>query len=133
MLQIPVFGNCHPSVTLKTPLIDLEMSMCIVDATKRYIYFFLRWFLSSIIAKPFTRLDNIYVLHGGCLIRSRNCLPFASIWVHPGFDGQVRVNHIFSFLYCLIVCLYVLISVLWCPLPFPHKNDVRFVFTSSCL
>jgi hypothetical protein len=39
MLQIPVFGNCHPSVTLKTPLIDLEMSMCIVDATKRYIYF----------------------------------------------------------------------------------------------
>jgi len=26
-----------------------------------------------------------------------------------------------------------LISVLWCPLRFPHKNDVRFVFTTSCL
>ena len=24
-------------------------------------------------------------------------------------------------------------SVLWSPLQFPHKNDVRFVFTSSCL
>jgi len=23
-------------------------------------------------------------------------------------------------------------SVLWCPLRFPHKNDVRFVFTSCC-
>ena len=24
-------------------------------------------------------------------------------------------------------------SVLWCPFPFPHKTDVRIVFTSSCL
>ena len=24
-------------------------------------------------------------------------------------------------------------SVLWCPLRFPHENNVRFVFTSSCL
>ena len=30
------------------------------------------------------------------------------------------------------MCLYVLSSVLWCPLRFPHKNDVRFVFISSC-
>ena len=37
------------------------------------------------------------------------------------------------FLCCAIMCLYVLSSVLWCPLRFPHKNDVRFVFTSSCL
>ena len=26
-----------------------------------------------------------------------------------------------------------LTSVLWCPLRCPHKNDVRLVFTSSCL
>jgi hypothetical protein len=32
-----------------------------------------------------------------------------------------------------IMCLYVLSSVLWCPLRFPHKNDVRFVFTSSAV
>jgi hypothetical protein len=31
------------------------------------------------------------------------------------------------------VCLSVRNSVLWCPIRFPHKNDVRFVFTSSCL
>jgi hypothetical protein len=28
---------------------------------------------------------------------------------------------------CPIMCLYVLSSVLWCPLRFPHKTDVRFV------
>ena len=39
----------------------------------------------------------------------------------------------FSFLCCPIMCLYVLSSVLWCPLRFPHTNDVRFVFSSSCL
>ena len=49
----------------------------------------------------------------------------------PVFDG-VCVAHLLSFLCCPIMCLYVLSSVLWCPLRFPHKNDVRFVSTSSC-
>jgi hypothetical protein len=40
---------------------------------------------------------------------------------------------LFSFLRCPIVCLYVLSCVLWCPLRFPNKNDVWFVFTPSCL
>ena len=31
------------------------------------------------------------------------------------------------------MCLYVLSSVLYCPLRCPHKDDVRFVLTSSCL
>ena len=31
------------------------------------------------------------------------------------------------------MCLYVPSSELWCPLRIPHKNDVRFVFTSGCL
>jgi len=30
---------------------------------------------------------------------------------------------------CPIICLYVLSSVLWCPLRFPYKNYVWFVFT----
>ena len=34
---------------------------------------------------------------------------------------------------CPIMFLYVLSPVLWWPLRFPHKNDVRFVFTSGCL
>jgi hypothetical protein len=36
-------------------------------------------------------------------------------------------------LYCPIMCLYVLSSVQWCSLQFPHKHDVRFVFIFSCL
>jgi len=43
----------------------------------------------------------------------------------------------FSFLLflfcCPIMCLYVLSSVLWYPLRFPHKNDALSVFISSCL
>jgi hypothetical protein len=48
------------------------------------------------------------------------------------FVGRVRVGNPFSLLCCLM-CLYGLRSVLWCSLRFPHKNYVRFVFTSSCL
>jgi len=40
-------------------------------------------------------------------------------------------GYVFSFLWCPIMCLYVMSSVLWCPLRFQHKNDVRFVFSSS--
>ena len=40
----------------------------------------------------------------------------------------VSVAHIFSFVCCSIMCIFVLSSVLWCPLRFPHKNDVRFFF-----
>ena len=46
------------------------------------------------------------------LIRSRNCLPFASTWVHPRFSCGICVAHMFSFLCCSIMCLYVLSSVL---------------------
>ena len=46
---------------------------------------------------------------------------------------MVRVAHLFSFLWCPIMCLYVMSSVLWCSLRFRQKNEVRFVFTSSCL
>ena len=61
-----------------------------------------------------------------------NCLPVASTWVQPRFFCGVRVVHLFIFL-CPIMCLYVLSFALWCPLRFPHQNDVRFIFTSSCL
>ena len=47
------------------------------------------------------------------------------------FSGGVHVAHFF--VCCPIMRLYVLRSVLWCPLRFQHKNYVRFVFTSSCL
>jgi hypothetical protein len=53
-------------------------------------------------------------------------LPFAS---SPRFSCGDRV----FFCCCPVMCLYVLSSVLWCPLRYLHTNDVRFVFTSSCL
>ena len=49
------------------------------------------------------------------------------------FVGGVRVAHLFSFLFCPIMCLYVLSSVLQCLLRFPHTKNDMFVFTSSCL
>jgi hypothetical protein len=45
----------------------------------------------------------------------------------PRFFGGVRVAHLFCLLCCPIMWLYLLSSVLYCPLRFPHKNDVRFV------
>jgi len=46
----------------------------------------------------------------------------------PPLIVWVRVAHLFSFLCCPIMCLYVLSFVLWCPLRFPHTNDVRFFY-----
>ena len=46
-------------------------------------------------------------------------------WAHeftPAFFGGVRVAHLFIFLCCPITCLYVLGSMFWCPLRFPHKT-----------
>ena len=41
--------------------------------------------------------------------------------VYPRVFGEVSVAHLFNFLCCPIMCLYVLSSVLWCPLRFPPK------------
>jgi hypothetical protein len=38
-------------------------------------------------------------------MRSMNCLPFASTWVHPRFFSRVRVTHRFSFL-CCPLCVF---------------------------
>jgi len=53
--------------------------------------------------------------------KRQNVLPFASTWVHPRFIGGARVVSRLS-LRCLIMCLYVLSSMLWYPLRFPHKT-----------
>ena len=68
---------------------------------------------------------------------------FAATWffdgvhvVHPlrFFSCPIMCLYILSYvLLCPIMCLYILSSVLWCPFRFPHNNDVRFVFISSCL
>ena len=52
--------------------------------------------------------------------RSRNCLPFTNIWVHPGFSGGVRVAHSFSLCVC-VVLLWVFTFLNQC-------CDVRYDF-----
>jgi len=49
------------------------------------------------------------------------------------FLGEVCVARLFIFLWYLIMCLCVLSFLLWCSLRLPHSNDVRCVFTFSCL
>jgi hypothetical protein len=120
-------------------------------------------FFSSITEKTFTGVNCIYEQHGGCLIRSKNCLPFASTWVHLHcfFDWVLVAHHsrllccpimclyvlcsvLCVFTFCVpcyvslrsvsrVMCLYVLCSVLWSQLRLHYKNYVRFVFISSCL
>ena len=72
----------------------------------QWIFYFLRrCCLSSITAKTLTGLDCVY--------------DFTPVF------GGVRVAHLCSFLCCLIVYIYVLTSLFWCPLRFPHEI-VRF-------
>ena len=40
----------------------------------------------------------------------------------PSVFGGVRVAHLCSFLCCPIMYIYVLTSLFWCPLQFPHAN-----------
>ena len=70
-------------------------------------------------------------------------------WVHKpqDKDKQNKIKHcymqastvllLWSVLLIIFVVShyvsYVLSSMLWCPLRFQHKNNVRFVFSSSCL
>ena len=42
--------------------------------------------------------------------RSRNCLPFASTWIHPGFFGGDHVTHLFMF----SVVLYYFLRPAFC-------------------
>ena len=56
-----------------------------------------------------------------------------TLWEHLPFFRVVRVAHLFSFMCCHIMCLNVLSSMLWYPLPFPRRDNVRFAFTASYL
>ena len=72
---------------------------------------------------------RLYLTH----FKNTNSTTFLKLLTSPPVLVGPVLFILFSFLSCPIVCLYVLSSVLWCPLRYPHKNYVRFVFTSSCL
>ena len=40
---------------------------------------------------------------------------------------------VFLLFHLIMRIIYILSSVLWRPLPYMHKNDVRFVFIPSCM
>ena len=85
----------------------------------------------SIIQPEYIYHRSILVLHGGCLIRSRNCLFFASTWVHPdvwwgpGCSSFFKFS-VFCFLFCLSLscilctqyCQFLWIVNSWLPLQF---------------
>ena len=77
----------------------------------QWIFYFLRiCFLFSITANTLTGIDSTYELHDGCLVRSRKCLPFTTIWVHPRFlVGLVLLNIYFYSVLSTIVCLHLLV------------------------
>ena len=71
--------------------------------------------------------------HGMCLIRSRNCLPFVSTWVHPPFlVGSVLP--IVSVSCVVLLCVFVF-RVPCCDVRYDFRIKMMFrsYFTSSCL
>lgn len=65
--------------------------------------------------------------------KRKELLPFVRTCNPVFVSGWIRVVHLFTFVCCPIIRLYVRSSVLLCPLCFLHKNDFRVVFTSSYL
>jgi hypothetical protein len=51
--------------------------------------------------------------HYGCLMWSRNCLPFRRTWVHQRFVREVRMSRTLGFclVCCRSLCSFVLLSV----------------------
>jgi len=106
--------------------IKLEISKIIYRKKKPSVSIVLRTKLTSSCNVQYLQIFTVYMGDDDSLTRGRNCIHFASTSVHPRcFDG-VRVANLFSFLCCPIMYPSVLSSVLWCPLRFPHENDVRF-------
>jgi hypothetical protein len=99
-------------------------------------YFTFYTFLSSITANTLTGLN--YMSITACVLEEAGtAYPSRALEFPPSVFGGVRFAHLFRFLYCPIMFLYVELSsaVLWCPLRCPHTSGVldMFVFTSSCL
>ena len=111
---------------LKSSLLILfgRITKWLIITKYQWIFYLLRrCFLSFITAKTLTGLDCVYELHGGCRIRSRNCLPFVSTRVHPRFlVGSVLVIFV-------VFCVALLwIITLWLPC-----LDIRYDFCMNTL
>ena len=83
----------------------------------------------------YSAVQHILIIWVTCRVsyKRQELLLFTSTWVHKRLLDWLRFTHLFSFLCCSIMYLYVVSSVLRCPLRYPHKNYFRVVFTSRCL
>jgi len=83
----------------------------------------------SIIQPEYIYHGSILVLHGGCLIRSRNCLSFASTWVHPDVWWGTCCS---SFLVFCVVFFVLFFFVLYLVYPIlPVSLDCQFLIAPS--
>jgi hypothetical protein len=84
--------------------------------------------------KSYVIILDILVYVGIWVILCDDCYKFLRYWMETisfYVVGVVSIGRI-SWMYWS-KWQYVLSSVLWCPLLFPYKNDIRFVLTPSCL
>ena len=80
------------------------------------------------ISIPLSPFPHSWIAIGIMDIRVTRWVPLVEHLRSPlVFVVEFMLRNLFL-LCCPIICLYVLCSVLWCPLRFQHKNDVRFFF-----
>ena len=95
-----------------------------------------RRILTQLDSKRFSNNQGMWHTIKTCGIWSRHVTYDQDIW-HTIKTCSIQSRYVAYdqdvFLCCPIMYLYILRSVLWCPLWFLHINDVRFVFTSSYL
>ena len=104
----------------------LEESMLTITPTMRFIMIWCRLFLRACIfisiIFPFFNVYKMFIsLQLYSTMSLYNVKGFADNRVHSVFLWG-GVAHLFSFLCCPIIFLYVLSSVLWCRLRFPHNT-----------
>ena len=86
------------------------------------------WFFFSVVcsflSSVYHRQDFLWTWLWVTLILSYKKQSTATVCEHLGSSPGFRVAHLSSALCCPIMCLYVLSSVLWCPLRFPSLPPV---------
>ena len=72
------------------------------------------------------RLDCMYEWHDGCLIKSRNCLPFAITWVHSRFLLVWSVFLIFLIFFCVVILCFFTFWVPCCGVHYDFSMKTMF-------
>ena len=86
---------------------------------------------SFIYHRQYIYWTSLYEQHVGCLIRSKNCIPFTSIWVHLWvfFIGSVLLIFLVS---CVLLCVFLFVWVLCLVCPILQVSlDSPFVIVPS--